>query len=53
MLNQLKLMANKKDIPYQSLIKVHLAEMIAEERIASQIVWLKTQERRAWVRNPD
>jgi predicted DNA binding CopG/RHH family protein len=32
MLNQLKVLANKKDIPYQSLIKVYLAEKIAEER---------------------
>ena len=35
MLNQLKVLANKKDIPYQSLIKVYLAEKIAEERNAS------------------
>jgi hypothetical protein len=28
-------MPNKKDIPYQSLIKVFLAEKIAEERKAS------------------
>ena len=35
MLNQLKVLANRKDIPYQSLIKVYLAEKIAEERKAS------------------
>lgn len=35
MLNQLKVLAIKKDIPYQSLIKVYLAEKIAEERKAS------------------
>ena len=34
MLNQLKVLANKKDIPYQSLIKVYLAEKMAEERKA-------------------
>jgi predicted DNA binding CopG/RHH family protein len=34
-LNQLKVLANKKDIPYQSLIEVYLAEKIAEERKAS------------------
>jgi predicted DNA binding CopG/RHH family protein len=34
MLNQLKVLANKKDIPYQSLIKVYLAQKIAEERKA-------------------
>ena len=32
MLNELKVLANKKDIPYQSLIKVYLAEKIREER---------------------
>jgi predicted DNA binding CopG/RHH family protein len=32
MLNELKVLANKKDIPYQSLIKVYLAEKIKEER---------------------
>ena len=35
MLNELKVLANKKDIPYQSLIKVYLAEKIAAERKAS------------------
>jgi predicted DNA binding CopG/RHH family protein len=35
MLNQLKVLASKKDIPYQSLIKVYLAEKIAQERKAS------------------
>jgi predicted DNA binding CopG/RHH family protein len=32
MLNELKVLANKKDIPYQSLIKVYLAEKIKDER---------------------
>ena len=32
MLNELKVLANKKDIPYQSLIKVYLAQKINEER---------------------
>jgi len=31
MLNELKVLANKKDIPYQSLIKVYLAEKIKED----------------------
>jgi predicted DNA binding CopG/RHH family protein len=35
MLNELKVLANKKDIPYQSLIKVYMAEKIAEERKTS------------------
>jgi len=32
MLNDLKVLANKKDVPYQSLMKVYLAEKINEER---------------------
>jgi predicted DNA binding CopG/RHH family protein len=35
MLNELKMLANKKDIPYQSLMKVYLVQKIAEERKAS------------------
>ena len=35
MLNELKVLASKKDIPYQSLIKVYLAQKIAEARKAS------------------
>ncbi len=31
MLDQLKLLANKKDVPYQSLMKVFLAQKIKEE----------------------
>ncbi len=31
MLNELRLLANKRDIPYQSLIKVFLKERIDEE----------------------
>jgi len=31
MLAELKLLANKRDVPYQSLVKVFLAERIAEE----------------------
>ena len=34
MLNELKVLANKKDIPYQSLIKVYLADKIKAERKA-------------------
>ena len=34
MLNELKVLANKKDIPYQSLIKVYLADKIRAERKA-------------------
>jgi predicted DNA binding CopG/RHH family protein len=31
MLDELKLLANKRDVPYQSLLKVFLAERIAAE----------------------
>ena len=31
MLEEIKLLANKRDVPYQSLIKVFLAERIEEE----------------------
>jgi predicted DNA binding CopG/RHH family protein len=32
MLDELKLLANKRDVPYQSLIKIFLQERIDEER---------------------
>lgn len=31
MLNDIKILANKKDIPYQSLMKIYLSEKIREE----------------------
>jgi len=31
LLSDLKVLANKRDVPYQSLLKVYLAERIAEE----------------------
>lgn len=31
LLNDLKILANKKDVPYQSLIKIYLSEKIKEE----------------------
>lgn len=31
MLEELKLLANKRDVPYQSLLKIFLAERIGEE----------------------
>ena len=31
MLDSLKLLANKRDVPYQSLLKIFLAERIAQE----------------------
>lgn len=32
MLEELKILANKRDVPYQSLLKVFLAERLASER---------------------
>jgi predicted DNA binding CopG/RHH family protein len=32
MLEALRVLANERDVPYQSLLKVYLAERIAEER---------------------
>ena len=32
MIAELKLLANQRDVPYQSLLKVFLAERIKEER---------------------
>ena len=31
MLEELKLLANKRDVPYQSLLKIYLSEKIVEE----------------------
>lgn len=31
LISELKMLANKKDVPYQSLIKVYLAEKVKEE----------------------
>ena len=36
MIAELKLLANKKDVPYQSLLKVFLAERIREEIAGSK-----------------
>ena len=32
LLNDLKILANQRDVPYQSLLKVYLAERVARER---------------------
>jgi predicted DNA binding CopG/RHH family protein len=34
LLNDLRILANERDIPYQSLLKVYLAERVAKERRA-------------------
>ncbi len=36
-LNKIKMLANKKDIPYQSLMKVYLSEKIEEELMTNSI----------------
>ena len=38
MLAELKILANKKDVPYQSLAKIYLARQIALERSSSNIL---------------
>jgi len=35
LVSSLKLLANKKDVPYQSLMKIFLAQKIQEERLVS------------------
>ncbi len=42
MLAELKLLANKKDVPYQSLLKVFLAERLEEELQQAGAVGVKT-----------
>lgn len=34
MLDEIKILANKKDVPYQSLMKIFLAEKVKEEIVA-------------------
>lgn len=36
MLNELKVLANKRDIPYQSLIKIYLFDKIRQEHASSK-----------------
>ena len=43
MLNQIRVLANKRDVPYQSLIKVFLHERIDKE-LAKAILSLSTNE---------
>ncbi len=45
MLAELKILANKKDVPYQSLAKVYLARQIALERGSSSISYRKKTSR--------
>lgn len=41
MLAELKILANKKDVPYQSLAKIYLARQIALERSSSNTLYKK------------
>ena len=45
MLAELKILANKKDVPYQSLAKIYLARQISLER-GSQDMALKNREQK-------
>lgn len=36
LVNRLKILANKKDVPYQSLLKVFLAEKVREEIVVQK-----------------
>lgn len=36
LLNQIKILANTRDVPYQSLMKIYLAEKVQEEQIRSK-----------------
>jgi predicted DNA binding CopG/RHH family protein len=36
LLAELKILANKRDVPYQSLLKVFLAERLARERVGEE-----------------
>jgi len=37
LLDELKVLANKQDVPYQSLLKMYLSERIAQERKKNRI----------------
>lgn len=47
MIAELKLLANQRDVPYQSLLKVFLAERINEERSGKNSQRASTSRRRA------
>jgi predicted DNA binding CopG/RHH family protein len=47
MIAELKLLANQRDVPYQSLLKVFLAERINEERTGKSSPRTSTARKRA------
>ena len=38
LLDELRILANQRDVPYQSLLKVYLAERVAAERVQETIL---------------
>jgi predicted DNA binding CopG/RHH family protein len=47
MIAELKLLANQRDVPYQSLLKVFLAERISEERAGARSARSAASRKRA------
>lgn len=47
MIAELKLLANQRDVPYQSLLKVFLADRIRQERVAQGVQGKIGSKRRA------
>jgi len=47
MIAELKLLANKRDVPYQSLLKVFLADRIKDELAVNKSAKTKTSAKRA------
>jgi predicted DNA binding CopG/RHH family protein len=39
MVEDLKILANRRDVPYQSLLKVFLAERLEQERVKRRVVY--------------
>ncbi len=44
MLQELKLLANKRDVPYQSLLKVYLADRVAREWQATRVSGVRSNK---------
>ena len=50
LLLELKALANKRDVPYQSLLKIFLAERVARERVNDQVAMPADRLRRSKAR---
>lgn len=46
MIAELKLLANQRDVPYQSLLKIFLAERIKEERVGKSATRISASRKR-------